>query len=185
MNSEISRGGGYFFADDFCRNTGKTWKGTPKQYLKILTNHGVLYLYAYRKDQQAKKRYTIWHVLKRRLRLKYGLEIDSKCIGSGFRLVHPYNITIGPAAVIGSNCTIHKGATVGRESRGKRRGSPTLGDRVWVGINATVVGKIAIGNNVLIAPNSLVNFDVPDNSIVIGCPGKILKDRADATDGYL
>ena len=124
-------------------------------------------------------------MLKRRLRLKYGLEIDSKCIGIGFRLVHPYNITISPTTVIGSNCTIHKGATIGRESRGVRQGSPTIGDCVWVGINATVVGKITIGNNVLIAPNSFVNFDVPDNSIVIGCPGKILKDRADATDGYL
>ena len=142
-------------------------------------------MYALRKNQQAKTRYTIWHVLKRRLRLRYGLEIDSRNIGNGFRLVHPYNITISPATVIGSDCTIHKGATVGRESRGKRQGAPTLGDRVWVGINATVVGKVMIGNNVLIAPNAYVNFDVPDNSIVIGCPGKILRDRADATDGYL
>lgn len=183
MNSMVFRGGS--FTDDFYRNTRKAWKGTPKQYLKILTNHGLLYLYVLRKDQRAKTRYTIWHMLKRRLRLKYGLEIDSKNIGDGFRLVHPYNITISPAAVMGSNCTIHKGATIGRESRGLRQGAPTIGDRVWIGINATVVGKIMIGSNVLIAPNSFVNFDVPDNSIVIGCPGQILQDRVNATDGYL
>ena len=52
------------------------------------------------------------------------------------------------------------------------------------GANAVIVGKINIGNNVLIAPNSYVNFDVPDNSIVIGNPGKIIH-KDNATEGYI
>lgn len=54
------------------------------------------------------------------------------------------------------------------EKRGKRAGNPQIGNRVYIAAGAVIVGKIKIGNNVLIAANSFVNFDVPDNSIVIG-----------------
>lgn len=100
-------------------------------------------------------------------------------------MVYPYNITISPIATIGRDCTIHKGATVGKENRGSRKGAPIIGDRVWIGINATVVGQIIIGSNVLIAPNAFVNQDIPENSIVIGCPCKVLTNRLDATKDYL
>lgn len=56
---------------------------------------------------------------------------------------------------------------------GEKEGSPTMGDNVYIGLNSVAVGKIIIGNNVLIAPNMYVNFEVPDNSIVIGSPGII------------
>lgn len=59
-----------------------------------------------------------------------------------------------------------------------------MGDCVWIGINSTVVGKVTIGDNVLIAPNTFVNFDVPSNSIVIGNPAKIISDT-NAADGYI
>lgn len=78
----------------------------------------------------------------------------------------------------------HKGVTIGAENRGKRKGTPVIGNNVWIGINATIVGKITIGNDVLIAPNTLVNFDVPDHSIVVGCPG-IIKSVPNATEGYI
>ena len=91
---------------------------------------------------------------------------------------------MNPDAVIGCNCNINKGATIGKENRGKRKGAPILGDCVWVGVNATIVGKITIGNDVLIAPNSYVNFDVPDHSIVIGNPGIVIR-RESATVNYI
>ena len=53
-----------------------------------------------------------------------------------------------------------------------------------VGINSTIVGNIKIGNNVLIAPNAVVNFDVPDNSVVIGNPG-VIHHKENATEGYI
>lgn len=105
-------------------------------------------------------------------------------IGEGLYIGHPYSITINVNAIIGKNCNIHKGVTIGQENRGIRKGSPIIGDCVWIGVNATIVGKIAIGDNVLIAPNSYVNCDVPSNSIVLGNPCKI-KHCKNATEGYI
>ena len=121
----------------------------------------------------------------KRLKSKHGLEIyyDTK-IGKGLYLGHPYNITINASAVIGENCNIHKGVTIGQENRGVRKGSPVIGDCVWIGINAAIVGNIKIGSDVLIAPNSYVNCDVPDHSVVFGNPC-IIKHRDNATEDYI
>ena len=93
------------------------------------------------------------------------MSIDTK-IGEGLYIGHPYCITINPKAVIGKNCNIHKGVTIGQENRGVRKGTPVIGDEVWIGINSTIVGNVKIGNDVLISPNSFVNCDIPDHSIV-------------------
>lgn len=93
-------------------------------------------------------------------------------------------ITINPKTVIGKNVNIHKGATIGQENRGSRKGAPTIGDDVWIGINAMIVGNVTIGNDVLIAPLAYVNFDVPDHSVVLGNPGRIIH-KDDATEGYI
>lgn len=65
-----------------------------------------------------------------------------------------------------------------------RQGTPVIGNEVWIGINATIVGKINIMDDVLIAPNRYVNCDVPSHSIVFGNPC-IIKHRENATEGYI
>ena len=85
---------------------------------------------------------------------------------------------------IGEHVSLHKGCTIGRENRGIREGVPTIGNRVYIGINATVVGNITIGDDVMVCPNSLVDFDVPDHSIVVGNPA-VIHHRENATYGYL
>ena len=105
-------------------------------------------------------------------------------IGEGFYISHYGRIIINPDAVIGKNVNIATGVTIGVEQRGKRKGSPTIGDNCWIGTNAVIVGNVKIGNDVLIAPLSFVNFDVPDHSIVVGNPGKIIS-RENATEGYI
>ncbi len=65
-----------------------------------------------------------------------------------------------------------------------RQGTPVIGNEVWIGINAAIVGKITIGDDVLIAPNRYVNCDVPSHSIVFGNPC-IIKHRENATEGYI
>lgn len=97
---------------------------------------------------------------------------------------HAYGITVNDKVVIGQNCNIHKGVTIGRENRGIREGVPTIGNRVWIGINATVVGKITIGDDVLIAPNTYLNCDVPSHSVVIGNPARIIS-RKKTTEAYI
>lgn len=115
----------------------------------------------------------------------YACEIYSSVkIGEGLYLGHPYGITISPLAVIGRNCNIHKGVTIGKENRGRRCGYPTIGNEVWMGVNSTIVGKITIGDDVMIAPNTFVNCDVPSHSIVIGNPCRIIP-RENATEGYI
>ncbi|MBE7087372.1 MAG: serine acetyltransferase, partial [Clostridiales bacterium] len=129
--------------------------------------------YYYRKN---KKILRIIYTLKlKKLLNKYDFNVPVKTqIGEGLFIGHNGPIIINGDAVIGKNCNIATGVTIGRENRGKRKGCPTIGDRVWIGTNAVIVGKISIGNNVLIAPNSFVNFAVPNDSIVIGNPAKII-----------
>ena len=119
-----------------------------------------------------------------RISRKFGLEISPKAqTGKGLYLGHPYNITVGDEVVLGSNVNLHKGCTIGRVNRGNI-GSPLVGNNVYIGINATVVGNINIGNDVLIAPNSYVNINVPDHSVVIGNPAEV-HHKENATNGYV
>lgn len=124
-----------------------------------------------------------WRLYK--LSLRYGYQINRHCnIGYGVYLGHRGSVVVNGEAVLGNNVNLANGVVIGAEVRGARKGCPRIGDSVWIGANSVVVGKITIGNNVLIAPNTYVNFDVPSDSIVMGSPGKIRhNDRA--TDCYI
>lgn len=116
---------------------------------------------------------------------KHHIEIGYSCnIGKGLYLGHSYNITVNPRAILGQWCTLNKGVTIGQENRGPRKGTPTIGNKVWIGANSTIVGKITIGDDVLIAPNTFVNRDIPSHSIVIGSPC-IIKPSQNATEDYI
>lgn len=131
--------------------------------------------------------YILYRILFRKYKLKNHIEISRKCeIGKGLYIGHPYGITINPATKIGCNCNIHKGVTIGQENRGKREGTPVIGNEVWIGINSTIVGNITIGDDVLIAANTFVNCDIPSHSIVFGNPC-IIKTKPDCnvTEGYI
>ena len=175
------------FSDDYFRMLGRDWKKEKlhRRFLSLMTNHALRYLYHYRKMQEGKDPLKYHRLVRRALRQKYGLELDSFRIGRGLYLGHPYNISVSEYAEIGDNCNLNKGVTLGAENRGERAGAPILGNRVWVGTNAVLVGKITIGDNVLIAPNAYVNMDVPSDSIVLGNPAKIISNRPDATEGYI
>ncbi|MGY5851070.1 hypothetical protein [Salegentibacter sp. F14] len=90
------------------------------------------------------------------------------------RLNHYGNIIVNQGVEIGDNCNVTHGVTIGNVSRGRLKGCPKIGDRVWIGANAVVVGNINIGDDVLIAPLSYVNWDIPNNAVVSGNPCKIL-----------
>ena len=105
-------------------------------------------------------------------------------IGEGFYIGHLGRVVINSDAVLGKNINIGTGVTIGMENRGKRKGAPTIADNCWIGTNAVVVGNIKIGSDVLIAPLAYVNFDVPDHSIVMGNPGRIIP-KENATVDYV
>ena len=119
------------------------------------------------------------------MRYKFGFQIELGAqIGKGFYIGHFGTIIIGGEVIIGSNCNVSHNVTIGGVPNGKLKGVPTIGDRVWIGTGAVVVGKINVGSDVLIAPNSLVNFNVPANSTVIGNPARIIK-RDNPPTGYI
>lgn len=161
------------------------YKSDKMRYGKtmFLKDHGLRFVWLLRKCQESKN--PIWRIARSRMSKKYGLEIvNGGGIAPGLYLGHPYNITVNPAAKIGSNVNLHKGVTIGQENRGSRKGAPTIGESVWIGANSSVVGSVVIGNDVLIAPNSYVNCNVPDHSIVLGNPCKIIYKK-NATKDYV
>ncbi|HUX95275.1 MAG TPA: serine acetyltransferase [Bacteroidales bacterium] len=114
---------------------------------------------------------------------KYGYQIPVNTnIGLGFQILHFGNIIINPSTRIGNNCTLFPGVTIGQDKTGL---SPSIGNKVFIGANSILVGGIKIGNNILIAPGSFVDFDVPDNCLVIGNPGKYYQKSEKIIDGYL
>lgn len=123
-------------------------------------------------------------IILRFLTYRYGFQIPVQTkIGPGLFIGHFGTLVISANAIIGSNCNIAHNVTVGA-ARGKREGAPQIGNEVWIGTGSVIVGKITVGDNVLIAPNSFVNFDVPNNSVVIGNPGKIIS-KNNPTENYI
>lgn len=109
---------------------------------------------------------------------------DNLNIPKGLIIGHAGTIVVNSDAVFGGNLMLTHNVTIGRDVRGKRKGTPTIGKNVCIRCNSTVVGRITIGDDVLIAPNTLVNFDVPSHSVVVGNPA-VIHPRANATEGHL
>lgn len=163
--------------------TGNKYHFGLKAIAHYFFSHQIRYMRWWRKTK--KHNNPIFKIILKQYSKKYGLEISTNAkIGAGLYLGHPYNITVARDTVIGKNVNLHKGCTIGRENRGKREGSPKIGDRISIGINSTIVDNIVIGNDVMIASNSFVNFDVPNHSIVVGNPGVIYR-KDNATDKYI
>lgn len=149
---------------------------------------GFRYMYFLRYANQYKSTFFIglmFRFILRRMSRKFGYQIPfSTKIGGGFYIGHFGTIVINHKVEIGRNCNIAHSVTIGMANRGKLKGVPIIGDQVWIGTGVVIVGNINIGSNVLIAPNSYVNIDVPSNSIVMGNPAKIIRND-DPTEGYI
>ena len=107
-----------------------------------------------------------------------GIEIHPGAkIGSGFFIDHGMGVVIGETAEIGENVTLYQGVTLGGTGKEKGKRHPTLGNNVIVGTGTKILGPITIGNNVTIGANSVVLKSIPDNSTVVGVPGRITKKK--------
>lgn len=171
---------------DFYRASG-SWLSTF-QIWKACFSPNLHFVYLLRIAQKHHKHTILgkfWRLILRHYQIKYGIQIYPETeIGAGLYLGHWGTLVINPKAKIGKNCNIAQGVTIGQQNRGKKHGIPTIGNEVWIGPNAVVVGGVTIGNDVLIAPNAYVNFDVPDHSVVIGNPANIIT-KENATEGYI
>lgn len=108
-------------------------------------------------------------------RHKTGIEIHpGASIGNRLFMDHGMGIVIGETTIIGDNCTIYHGVTLGGTGKDKIKRHPTLKNNVLVGCGSKILGNITIGNNVKIGANSVVLKDIDDNKTVVGIPGKIV-----------
>ncbi len=132
-------------------------------------------------------KYTIFPLALLRLnhyRYKFGISIPfSADIGPGFYIGHFSRIIVSPLCRIGKNCNISQGVTIGITNRGKNKGYPTIGDNVYIGPGAKIIGSVKVGNCVAVGANCVVTKDVPDNAVVVGVPGKVIS--YDGSQGYV
>lgn len=112
-----------------------------------------------------------------------GIEIHpGATIGRRFFIDHGMGVVIGETAEIGDDVLIYQGVTLGGTGKESGKRHPTLGNKVVVGGGAKVLGNITIGDNARIGAGSVVIRSVPENSTVVGIPGKIVRTRADASE---
>lgn len=115
---------------------------------------------------------------------KFGISIPHDTqIGPGFFIGHFGGIVINRAARIGRNCNISQGVTIGQLNRGERKGVPVLGDNIYIGPGAVVVGAINIASGCAIGANAVVTRDLGDNSVAVGIPARVISTQG--SEGYV
>lgn len=117
-----------------------------------------------------------------------GVEIHpGAVIGRGLLIDHGSGVVIGETAVVGDNCTIYQGVTLGGTGKDVGKRHPTIGNNVMIGSGAKVLGPFTVGNNVKIAAGAVVLNAVPDGATAVGVPAKIIfpgkkKEQKSAND---
>lgn len=120
----------------------------------------------------------------RRLKYHYGFDISYRTkIGKGLYIGHFGGIVIHGDAELGENCTLSQGMTIGILNRGKNAGIPKIGNRVFIGPSAVILGNITIGDDVLVGANAVVHFDVPAGSVVAAPSAQIISGNG--SEGYI
>jgi serine O-acetyltransferase len=160
-------------------------KSMIRKYLKFLRK-SEYYLNVYCKRTGLKrligKALTIYFKYRmRKLSWKLGFQFAPNVFGPGVQITSFGTIIVNPGALIGRNCTIYPGVVIGGKSRSRREKpvdgceAPVIGDNVYIGLGAKIIGNIKVGDFAFIAPNAVVVKDVPANSVVGGVPAKIIK----------
>ncbi len=123
-----------------------------------------------------KGHYFLADKISKKTRRKYGIEIHpAATIGSGVFIDHGMGVVIGETAVVGDNCTIYQGVTLGGTGKHKGKRHPTIGNNVLIGCGAKVLGPFSVGDNSKIAANAVVLQEVPPNCTCVGIPARIVR----------
>jgi serine O-acetyltransferase len=117
-------------------------------------------------------------------RIMTGMEVHPGArIQGGFFCDHGMAVVIGETAVIGKNCVMYHGVTLGGTGKHQRKRHPTIGDDVFIGTHSTLLGPIHVGDRAKIgAETVIINRDVPPDCTVVGTPGKIVKRQSRRVD---
>jgi serine O-acetyltransferase len=110
--------------------------------------------------------------------IKYGISIAYNTrIGSGLYIGHFGGIVVHDEVVLGMDCNLNHGLTLGIKYGGKNPGVPVIGDRVYLGPGSVVIGGITLGNDVAVGANSVVVDSVPDGGVVAGAPARLVSGK--------
>ena len=123
-------------------------------------------------------------IMHKHYRIKFGISIPYNTeIGAGFYIGHFGGIVVNERARIGRNCNISHGVTIGQTNRGERAGVPVIGNDVYLGPGAVIIGAIKVGDGSAVGANSVVTRDLVDNAIAVGIPAKVISTEGSA--GYV
>jgi serine O-acetyltransferase len=118
----------------------------------------------------------VYRALFRSIRNRYGIELPYTArLGRRVVIEHQSCIVIHGASVIGDECVIRQGVTIGNRDFATRLQAPQLGDRVNIGAGAKLLGPIRIGSRVTIGANAVVMTDVPADATAVGVPARIIE----------
>jgi serine O-acetyltransferase len=176
-------------ASDLWRHAGRL--GAKTFWHRLLTVPGFRYavllrLYAYSRTarwwQFGARQSTV--LLLRHYTIRYGIDISRDAqIGSGLYIGHFGGIFVNQGVVIGDNCNISQGVTLGRQNRGERVGCPVIGNNVYIAPGAKIIGRIEIGDYAAIGANAVVVHDVASHTSVGGIPARPISDSG--SEGYV
>ncbi len=147
--------------------------------------HAVLYHRAahffYRRDMKF-----IARMISQHARFMTGVEIHPGAkIGKGLLIDHGAGVVIGETAVVGDNCTIYQGVTLGGTGKDVGKRHPTIGNNVMIGSGAKVLGPVKVGDNSKIAAGAVVLNEVPADSTAVGVPARVISRKKTATSENL
>ena len=175
----------HFLAGDLKKYKRYSNKST---FLLILTHQGLWAIIVYRINnviynstlhRSLKKFLLVFGVFFQKwIEIVAGISLPySAQIGKEFYIGHFGGIFIKSHTVIGKNCNISQGVTIGISGREEKRGIPHIGNNVYIGANSVIAGAITVGDNSVIAANSLVTRDVLPNTTVMGVPAIKVSDN--------
>lgn len=122
--------------------------------------------------------YYLCRIILHRLSLRYGISIPYNTkIRPGLYIGHYGGIVINSDVVIGRDCNINHGVTIGVKFGGKNPGVPIIGNRVYLGPGCTLIGGIRVGDDVAVGANAVVIESVPDSGVVAGVPGRLISTK--------
>ena len=142
--------------------------------------HAVLYHRAahflYQHDMKFLARMVSQHA-----RFMTGVEIHPGAkIGKGLLIDHGAGVVIGETAVVGDNCTIYQGVTLGGTGKDVGKRHPTIGNNVMIGSGAKVLGPFTVGDNSKIAAGAVVLNEIPPDSTAVGVPARVISKKISA-----
>ena len=159
-----------------------------RSYLEILTTYpGVHAILFHRLAHQIWKIKFFWlgRAISHISRFLTGIEIHpGAVIGNRFFIDHGMGVVIGETSIIGNDCTIYHGVTLGGTSWKQGKRHPTLEDKVVIGAGAKILGPITIGKGAKVGSNAVVIKDIPSNSVAVGIPARLVKDDTTKTSAF-